>query len=112
MRSIHTASVIACLGARFDARIARGRINIRFVYPCDLFCRDYREMPALDRYDQRDIDDDVVEEGFEDREAARLRAEDEMDRAQGRRRTRLPGALLEGAHCSTACRNMQPARAW
>ena len=54
-------------------------------------------MPALDRYDQRDIDDEVLMEGFEEREAARLRAEDEMDRAQGRRRTRLPGALLEGA---------------
>lgn len=53
-------------------------------------------MPALDRYDNRDIDDDVEEEDFEEREAARLRAERAMDRADGRRRARLPGALLEG----------------
>ncbi|CAL8466756.1 g6292 [Coccomyxa elongata] len=56
---------------------------------------DYRAMPALDRYDNRDIDDDVEEENFEEREAARLRAERAMDRADGRRRARLPGALLE-----------------
>jgi len=59
-------------------------------------------MPALDRYDQADIDDEEVPEAFEDREAARLMAEDAMDQAQGRRRTRLPGALLEGGHLSTA----------
>ncbi len=53
-------------------------------------------MPALDRYDNRDIDDEVVGETFEDREGARLRAEREMDRTQGVRRTRLPAALLEG----------------
>lgn len=53
-------------------------------------------MPALDRYDARDIDDEEVPETFEEREAARLRAEREMDQAQGRRRARLPGALLEG----------------
>ena len=53
-------------------------------------------MPALDRYDDRDIDDEVVGETFEAREEARLRAEREMDRAQGVRRTRLPAALLEG----------------
>jgi hypothetical protein len=53
-------------------------------------------MPALDRYDPRDIDDEEIAETFEAREAARLRAEEELDRAQGRRRARLPGALLEG----------------
>lgn len=53
-------------------------------------------MPALDRYDNRDIDDEEVGETFEAREQARLRAEREMDRAQGVRRTRLPAALLEG----------------
>lgn len=53
-------------------------------------------MPALDRYDDRDIDDDVAGENFEEREEARLRAERAMDRAEGRRRQRLPGALLEG----------------
>ena len=53
-------------------------------------------MPALDRYDNRDIDDEEVGETFEAREAARLGAEREMDRAQGVRRTRLPAALLEG----------------
>ena len=37
--------------------------------------RDYRAMPALDRYDRRDLDDDVEDETFEEREAARLRAE-------------------------------------
>ena len=56
-------------------------------------------MPALDRYDDRDIDDEVVGETFEEREQARLRAEREMDRAQGVRRTRLPAALLEGRFC-------------
>ncbi|CAK0754965.1 hypothetical protein CVIRNUC_002337 [Coccomyxa viridis] len=56
---------------------------------------DYRAMPALDRYDDRDIDDEEVGETFEEREQARLRAEREMDRAQGVRRTRLPAALLE-----------------
>lgn len=61
-------------------------------------CRDYRAMPALDRYDDRDIDDEVVGETFEAREEARLRAEREMDRAQGVRRTRLPAALLEGVY--------------
>ena len=61
-----------------------------------IIARDYRAMPALDRYDNRDIDDDVEEENFEDREDARLRAERAMDRADGRRRARLPGALLEG----------------
>lgn len=64
-------------------------------------------MPALDRYDDRDIDDEVEEETFEEREAARLRAERAMDRAEGRRRTRLPGALLEGqTHCSPAAPNL------
>jgi hypothetical protein len=63
-------------------------------------------MPALDRYDRRDIDDEAVEEGFEEREAARLRAEAAMDRAEGRRRTRLPGALLDGVSC--LCRFSQP----
>ena len=53
-------------------------------------------MPALDRYDRRDMDDEVEEGTFEEREVARLRAEAAMDRAEGRRRTRLPGALLEG----------------
>ena len=57
-------------------------------------------MPALDRYDDRDIDDEEVGETFEEREQARLRAEREMDRAQGVRRTRLPAALLEGRVCS------------
>ena len=56
-------------------------------------------MPALDRYDDRDIDDEEVGETFEEREQARLRAEREMDRAQGVRRTRLPAALLEGGVC-------------
>ena len=64
---------------------------------CGTNCRDYRAMPALDRYDQRDMDDDVEEGTFEEREVARLRAEQAMDRTEGRRRTRLPGALLEGA---------------
>ena len=53
-------------------------------------------MPALDRYDNRDIDDEEVGETFEAREAARLRAERDMDRVQGIRRSRLPAALLEG----------------
>lgn len=57
-------------------------------------------MSALDRYDQDDIDDadagqDVT---FEEAQAARLRAEAELDRRDARegvggRRQRLPGAL-------------------
>lgn len=69
-------------------------------------CRDYRAMPALDRYDPRDIDDEEVPETFEEREAARLRAERELDQAQGRRRTRLPGALLEGGVLSACCKDL------
>lgn len=60
-------------------------------------------MPALDRYDEHDIDDEEVGETFEAREEARLRAERDMDRAQGVRRTRLPAALLEGSSCSETC---------
>jgi hypothetical protein len=71
----------------------KGIIGEKFTVDC---VRDYRAMPALDRYDDRDIDDDVEGETFEEREEARLRAERAMDRAEGRRRTRLPGALLEG----------------
>ena len=67
-------------------------------------------MPALDRYDDRDIDDEEVGETFEEREQARLRAEREMDRAQGVRRTRLPAALLEGRVCSSwTCYSIQAA---
>jgi len=59
-------------------------------------------MPHLDNYDADDVDDgELPEETFEQREAARLRAEaaldredERMGRAGGRRR--LPGAL-EGA---------------
>lgn len=59
-------------------------------------------MPHLDNYDQDDIDDgELPEETFEQREAARLRAEAALDRADDRAgragaRRRLPGAL-EGA---------------
>ena len=59
-------------------------------------------MPHLDNYDQGDIDDaELPEETFEQREAARLRAEAALDRADERAgragaRRRLPGAL-EGA---------------
>ena len=57
-------------------------------------------MPALDRYDAEGVDDDGQEEvTFEVAQAARLRAERELDQRdvrEGRftgRRARLPGAL-------------------
>ena len=62
--------------------------------------RDYRPMPALDRYDTEAVDDEAMDEvTFEEAQAARLRAEREMERRdvrEGRvtgRRARLPGAL-------------------
>lgn len=63
-------------------------------------CSDYRAMSALDQYDAADIDDGEVGQDvtFEEAQAARLRAEAELDRRDGRegvgnRRQRLPGAL-------------------
>ena len=59
-------------------------------------------MPHLDNYDADDVDDgELPEETFEQREAARLRAEAALDREDERTgraggRRRLPGAL-EGA---------------
>ena len=60
-------------------------------------------MPGLDRYDAEGVDDEEMGEvSYEQAQAARLRAERELERRdvrEGRfagRRTRLPGAL-EGA---------------
>ena len=57
-------------------------------------------MPALDNYDQDDIDDEGLDESvsYEEQQNARLRAEQELDRRDARedptgRRQRLPGAL-------------------
>ena len=77
--------------------------------------RDYRPMPHLDTYDQGDIDDgELPEETFEQREAARLRAEAALDRADERAgragaRRRLPGALegaLRGPDCVVESQNL------
>lgn len=60
-------------------------------------------MSGLDQYDQDDIDDADAGEDvtFEEAQAARLRAEAELDRRDvregvGARRQRLPGALEGG----------------
>ena len=57
-------------------------------------------MPALDRYDAEGVDDEATDEvSFEQAQAARLRAEREMEQRDIRdgrftgRRSRLPGAL-------------------
>ena len=57
-------------------------------------------MPGLDHYEEDGLDEEVSEDvGYEEAQARRLRAEDEMDRRdvrEGRatgRRARLPGAL-------------------
>ena len=69
-------------------------------------------MSGLDRYDQDDIDDADVGQDvtFEEAQAARLRAEAELDRRDARegvggRRQRLPGAL-EGAHLQRCASNL------
>ena len=57
-------------------------------------------MSGLDRYDDADLDDNEVGQDvtFEEAQAARLRAEADLDRRDARegvggRRQRLPGAL-------------------
>ena len=75
--------------------------------------RDYRPMPHLDNYDQDDINDgELPEETFEQREAARLRAEAALDRADLRAgrvgaRRRLPGALEGMLKNPRAANNVQ-----
>lgn len=74
------------------------------MYTCTLLCRDYREMPELDQYDQDDIDDEVEQNvTYEEAQNLRLRAERELDRRDARegvtgRRQRLPGALEGRLH--------------
>ena len=69
-------------------------------------------MPALDRYDAEGLEDEEVGEvSFEQVQAARLRAERDMERRdvrEGRftgRRSRLPGALEGGLSCHS-CRQL------
>lgn len=59
--------------------------------------RDYEAKSALDSYESAGIDnEEVAVGGYEEQLAARMRAEEAMDAADGRRRGRkraLPGAL-------------------
>ena len=71
-----------------------------------MLCSDYRAMPGLDKYEPNDIDDeDEHDVTYEEAQAARLRADRELDRRdvrEGRatgRRQRLP-EVLEGTQHS------------
>lgn len=61
-------------------------------------CRDYEAKSVLDSYESAGIDnDEVAEGGYEEQLAARMRAEEAMEAADGRRgrgrKRALPGAL-------------------
>lgn len=70
------------------------------IFPIHCCCRDYRTKSGLDEYEEEGLDQEFQDQmGYEERMAARRRAEAEMEAREtggGRGRKRMPGALQEG----------------